>query len=147
MNIRRPSNFAKTPRCHMPLSVRRTRQPSEKVLFLNANLLLTCILDSQSLGLWILWRYYGDYGEWDKSKPTVGLLLKDLRPHSQRAVDDDKPEGDQRDKVIKLVGSVHHHTQNQHQEVQTEQHLEWNQYEMCQIEITQTKQRLCLVWD
>lgn len=61
--------------------------------------------------------------------PTVGLLLKDLRPHGQRAVDNDKPEGYQWDKVIELVGSVHYHTQHQDQEVQTEKHLEWNEYE------------------
>lgn len=49
--------------------------------------------------------------------PTVGLLLKDLRPHGHRGVDDDKPEGDQWDKVIELVRSVHYHTQHQDQEV------------------------------
>lgn len=54
---------------------------------------------------------------------TVGFLLQDLRPHGQHGVDDDKPEGDQRDKVIELVRPVHHHTQNQDQEVQTEKHL------------------------
>ena len=56
--------------------------------------------------------------------PTVGLLLQDLRPHGQRGVDDDKPEGDQRDEVIELVRSVHHYAQHHDQEVQPEKHLE-----------------------
>lgn len=56
--------------------------------------------------------------------PTVGLLLQDLRPHGQGSVDDGEPEGDQRHKVIELVGPVHHHAQDQDQEVETEQDLE-----------------------
>lgn len=46
-------------------------------------------------------------------KPTVGLLLKALRPNCHCGVDDDKPESDQRDKVIELVWPVHHHAQHQ----------------------------------
>lgn len=55
--------------------------------------------------------------------PTVGLLLKDLRPHGHCSVDDDKPESDQRNKIIELVGPVHYYTQHQDQEVKTEKHL------------------------
>lgn len=59
-----------------------------------------------------------------RGKPTVGLFLHNLRPHGQSAVDEDEPEADQWDKVIELVGSVHHHTQQQHQEVEPEEHLQ-----------------------
>lgn len=43
---------------------------------------------------------------------TVGRLLQDLRPHGHHAIDDDEPKGDEWDKVIELVGPVHHHTQD-----------------------------------
>lgn len=33
MNSRRPSNFSKTPRCHMPLPVQRTSRPLAKMFF------------------------------------------------------------------------------------------------------------------
>lgn len=52
------------------------------------------------------------------------MLLQNLRPGGQRRVDDHEPEGDQWHKVVELVGSVHDHTQHQHQEVETKEDLQ-----------------------
>lgn len=49
--------------------------------------------------------------------PTIGLLLQDLGPYGQSAVDNEKPEGDQWHKVIELVRSIHYHAQHQDQKV------------------------------
>ena len=45
-------------------------------------------------------------------------------PHCHGNVTNDEPEGDERYEVVELVGSVHHETEHDHQQVQTKQNLQ-----------------------
>ncbi len=54
---------------------------------------------------------------------TIGLLLKNLWPQCHCSINNCKPKGDKRHKVIKLIRPVHNQTQHHHKEVKPEENL------------------------
>lgn len=54
---------------------------------------------------------------------TIGLLLKNLWPQNHCSINNCKPKGDKRHKVIKLIRPVHNQTQHHHKEVKPEENL------------------------
>ncbi len=54
---------------------------------------------------------------------TIGLLLKNLWPQCHCSINNCKPKGDKRHKVIKLIRPVHNQTQHHHKEVKSEENL------------------------
>lgn len=55
---------------------------------------------------------------------TIGFYLENLWPHSHRGVDDRKPKGNQRHKIVKLIWPVHDQAEHYHQEIESEENLE-----------------------
>jgi len=54
---------------------------------------------------------------------TVDRRRRDARPDGHEDVDDDEPERDERHKVVELIRTIHHQTQDDDEEVETNQHL------------------------
>ena len=54
---------------------------------------------------------------------TFCMFTVDSRPDAQHGVHDQKPERHERYEVVELVGPVHGHTQQHHQEVEAKQDL------------------------
>ena len=58
---------------------------------------------------------------------VVGLTISrgsgKVRPYCHGEVNGEEPERDQRNKVVELIGSVHHKTKHDNKEVHPEHHL------------------------
>lgn len=54
---------------------------------------------------------------------TISLFLKNLWPQCHCSINNCKPKGDKRHKVIKLIRPVHNQTQHHHKEVKPEHNL------------------------
>jgi len=54
---------------------------------------------------------------------TIDRRSGDSRPDGHGDVDNDEPERHQRHEVVELIGTIHHQTQDHHEEVEPHQHL------------------------
>ena len=61
---------------------------------------------------------------YDNLRRTFCTFTVDTWPEAQHGVHDQKPERHERYEVVELVGPVHGHTQQHHQEIETKQYLE-----------------------